>query len=164
VRVKPTARGGHQALARGAQMEPGAGTIGDDGRHRTRTWRRGGGGTTHSDRRRGSLDGAWRSDVGTQGPTAWGGLELWFMRAHGRRCEVGQHRKRRGRGGAAAASVEDGSKRRRRRGGAEEQRRRCRGGGARAAALRSDSERGSFGQRPLGPGRVDGGQCCRADF
>jgi hypothetical protein len=32
VRVKPTARGGHRALARSAQMAPGAGAIGDGGR------------------------------------------------------------------------------------------------------------------------------------
>jgi hypothetical protein len=37
-------------------------------------------------------------------------------------------------------------------------------GGARAAASRSDSECGSFRQRPLGPGRVDVGQCCRGRF
>jgi hypothetical protein len=113
----------------GSRWTPGAGAIGDGGRHRTRTRRRGGGGTTRSDRRRGGLDGAWRSGVGAQGPTAWGGLELRFMRAHGRRHEVGQQRKRRGRGGATAALVADGSRRCRRRGGVEEQRRRCTGSG-----------------------------------
>jgi hypothetical protein len=34
------------------------------------------------------LDGAWQSDILAQGPMAWGGLELRFMRAHGRRYEV----------------------------------------------------------------------------
>jgi hypothetical protein len=94
----------------GSRWTPGAGAIGDGGRHRTRTRRHGGGGTTRSDRHRGGLDGGWRSGVGAQGLTAWGGLELRFIRAHGRRCEVGQHRKRRGRGGTAAASVADGSR------------------------------------------------------
>jgi hypothetical protein len=36
-----------------------------------------------------------------------------------------------------------------------------RGGGAWVAVLHSDSGHGSFGQHPLRPGRVDGGQCCR---
>jgi hypothetical protein len=135
----------------GLRWTPGAGAIGDGGRHRMR--RREGGGTTCSDRRRGGLDGAWRSGVGAQGPMAWGGLELRFMRAHGRHCEVGQHRKRRGRGGAAAAGDVG-----------DTEAWRSRGRGARAAASRSDSERGSFGQRPLGPGRVDGRQCCRGQY
>jgi hypothetical protein len=94
----------------GLRWTPSAGAIGDGGRHRTRTRRHGGGGTTHSDQHRGGLDGASWSGVEAQGPTAWGGLELRFMRAHGRRCEVGQHRKRRVRGGATAASVADGSR------------------------------------------------------
>jgi hypothetical protein len=92
-------------------------------------------------------------------------------RSRRRRSSAWPARKRHGVGGARALRWvgQRGDARRRRRGAALSERwwvgdgeaRRSRGGGARAAVLRSDSERGSFEQRPLGPGRVDGGQRCR---
>jgi hypothetical protein len=39
-------------------------------------------------RRSSSVGGSSNQQVEGGPGTAWGGLELWFARAHGRRCEV----------------------------------------------------------------------------
>jgi hypothetical protein len=117
----------------GSRWTPGAGAIGDSGRHRTRTRRHNTLGPASRQLGWGLAERRWSSRTDglgwTRAPVHEGARKA--LRGGPAPEEAGQ----RWRGGGLssgrqpAASVADGSRRRRQHGGAEEQRRRCTGSG-----------------------------------